>query len=47
MTGRGGKDVFIRVPLGTVVSERVPDELFAASVGCGLVAPPDLCRICC
>lgn len=26
MTGRSGRDVFIRVPLGTVVTERVPDE---------------------
>jgi GTP-binding protein len=28
MTGRNGKDIFVRVPLGTVVTERIDDNLF-------------------
>lgn len=26
MTGRNGKDIFIKVPLGTIVSEKLPGE---------------------
>jgi hypothetical protein len=32
MTGRSGQDVYIRVPLGTIVSERFPDEAFGSLV---------------
>jgi len=26
LTGRSGEDVYIKVPLGTIISERFPDE---------------------
>ena len=32
MTGRAGEDVYIKVPLGTIVSERVTDDLLQEMV---------------
>ena len=34
MTGRSGEDVYIKVPLGTIVSERVTDDLLQEMVRC-------------
>ena len=42
MTGRSGNDVIVRVPLGTIVTERFSDDLMYALVSLVVVIVDDI-----